>query len=112
LILYAFLHVVKVGFNVFRRTCAAEVEEGLNPERVAIVPEGPVPEVVVLGDPARSLAIKASKAGSLVVPEVPEVPDVPDVPEVPDVPDVPEVPEVPEVPDVPDVPEVPVVAVH
>jgi len=29
-----------VGFNVSKRTCAADVEDGLTPERVAIVPEG------------------------------------------------------------------------
>ena len=40
MILYAFLHVVSVGFNVSIRTCAADVEDGLTPERVAIVPEG------------------------------------------------------------------------
>ena len=73
MILYAFLQVVKVGFNVSKSTWAAEVEEGLTPERVAIVPEGPVPEVVVLEDPARSLAIKASKAGSVVDVVVPVV---------------------------------------
>ena len=40
MILYAFLHVVSVGFNVSIRTCAADVEDGLTPESVAIVPEG------------------------------------------------------------------------
>ena len=29
-----------MGFNVSKRTCAADVEDGLTPERVAIVPEG------------------------------------------------------------------------
>lgn len=29
-----------MGFNVSKRTCAADVDDGLTPERVAIVPEG------------------------------------------------------------------------
>ena len=93
---------------MFKRTCAAEVEEGLTPERVAIVPEGPVPEVVVLEDPARSLAIKASKAGSVVDVVVPVVVVPVVVPVVPVV----VVPVVPVVVPVVPVVVVPVVAVH
>ena len=67
--LYAFLQVVKVGFNVFKRTCAAEVEEGFIPAKDEIVLEGSVPEesVSVLEDPARSFAIAAANAASEAV---------------------------------------------
>jgi len=102
-----------VGFNVSKRTCAADVDDGLTPERVAIVPEGlfellDVPEYL-----ERSADISFAKSVfKLPVPEPdPELDPEPDPVPVPD--PVPEpVPEPDVEPEPVPVPEPDVVPVH